>query len=373
MSRICIILSILVLSACKSGLEQSQATTKFPKKPRNIILMIGDGMGVSQVTAGLYSNNNKLHLEKCKVVGLSKTHSASDLKTDSAAGATAIATGKKTYNGAISVDTDTIPIPTILEIAEGKGYATGLIATSEITHATPACFIAHQANRNWYEEIAFDFLKTDIDLFIGGGQRYFDQRRDGTDLLFSLVDNGYKLFNFKTPISDLRIPPQKKLAYFTAIDKPDTKALGRDYLPEAASFATDFLDKRSDKGFFLMIEGSQIDWGGHANNLDYVVEEMLDFDETVGKVLEFAEKDRHTLVIITADHETGGLAINPGSEMGKGNLKGAFTSGGHTSTMVPVFAYGPGAEAFGGIYDNTAIFDKMAHAMNLINKKEEIK
>ena len=373
MLRISLLISILVLGACKSGLEQTQASSKFPKKPKNVILMIGDGMGLSQITAGMYSNNNRLNLERCKTVGLIKTHSASDLKTDSAAGATAFATGKKTYNGAVSVDVDTIPIPTILEMAEAKGYATGMVATAEIVHATPACFIAHQANRNWYEEIAFDFLKTDIDLFIGGGQRYFDQRRDGTDLLFSLVENGYSLYNFKTPLDELRIPLHKKLAYFTAIDKPLTKTLGRNYLSEASTFSAEFLSKRSEKGFFMMIEGSQIDWGSHANNTDYIVEEMLDFDETIGKILDFAEADRHTLVIITADHETGGFALNPGSEMGPGKIKGAFTTGSHTCTMVPVFAYGPGAEAFSGIYENTAIFDKMANAMGLVDKKEDIR
>ncbi|MEZ4776089.1 MAG: alkaline phosphatase [Bacteroidia bacterium] len=362
-TRVLFILAFL--SACRPVAETTESSAKFHGKARNIIFMVGDGMGIAQVTAGMYSNFNKLNIERCTYVGLSKTHSASDLITDSAAGATAFASGKKTYNGAVGVGPDSIPVPTILELASRAGLATGMVVTSEITHATPACFIAHQPSRNMYEEIAADFLKTDIDLFIGGGQNYFEKRRDGNNLFYGLREKGYIIYNQTTPLDDLRIPPGKKLAYFTAADKPLPKSQGRDYLPEATKFSIDFLQKRSEKGFFMMVEGSQIDWGGHANNTDYTVEEMLDFDEAIGKVLDFAEKDRHTLVVITADHETGGLGINAGSAMRKGRLKTGYTTTGHTAEMVPVFAFGPGAEAFSGIYENTEIFYKMVKSLGL--------
>ncbi|MEL7339257.1 MAG: alkaline phosphatase, partial [Bacteroidota bacterium] len=161
------------------------------------------------------------------------------------------------------------------------------------------------------------------------------------------------------------LQPFENLAYFTSDIAPKRKLKGRDYLPEAGEYAAKTLAGRSEEGFFLMIEGSQIDWGGHANNIDYIVSETLDFDETVGRILDFAEQDGQTLVIITADHETGGLGINKGSKMEAGELQVAYTTGGHTADMVPVFAFGPGAEAFGGIYENTAIFDKIKEALDL--------
>lgn len=322
-------------------------------------------MGVSQITAGLYSNQNRLNLERFPITGLIKTHSKDNLITDSAAGATAFSTGQKTYTGAIGVDADTVPHPTILEMAEADGMATGIIVTSEITHATPAAFYAHQYARRFHEAIAKDLMKVEVDLLVGGGQRYFLRRRDQDNLFLTFKLNGYSLRNIATPFSELDIPDFKKLAYFTAEDKPPYKSKGRNYLPDAVSYAPPFLKERSSKGFFLLVEGSQIDWGGHANHIEDVVTEMLDFDEAVGNMLDFAEKDGHTLVIVTADHETGGLAIKQGSYMGRDSLNTSFATGGHTCHMVPVFAYGPGAEAFSGMYDNTEIFYKMKAAMGL--------
>ncbi len=147
------------------------------KKPKNVVFLIGDGMGISQIFAGLTANHGHLFLENCKYIGFSKTQSADNYITDSAAGGTALSAGVKTYNGAIGVDANKKPVKTILEEAEEKGLATGLVSTSAITHATPASFIAHQPNRNMYEEIAADFLKTDIDVFIGGGYRSFHQKK----------------------------------------------------------------------------------------------------------------------------------------------------------------------------------------------------
>merc|ERR1712127_644568 len=145
-------------------------------KAKNVIFMVGDGMGVSQITAGMIKNNNHLNLERFPIVGLHKSYSSDNLITDSAAGATAFASGVKTYNGAIGVNPKKKPVKTILEECEEKGMATGMVTTSTIVHATPASFIAHQPSRKMYEEIAADFLKTEIDLFIGGGKKYFDRR-----------------------------------------------------------------------------------------------------------------------------------------------------------------------------------------------------
>lgn len=365
MIRIFSLLLLFSFNTCRYATTSKEYPTPA-KGPKNVILMIGDGMGISQITAGLYSNRNKLNLERCKTVGLIKTYSSDDLVTDSAAGATAFSTGKKTYNGAIGVGPLKKPLTTILELAERDGMATGLVATSEITHATPASFISHQPSRNQHEDIALDFLQIEVDLFIGGGRNYFTERTDNRDLTYELKNLEYRILDLKTPFDQIKLQEYENLAYFTADDAPTRKLKGRDYLPAAGEYAAKTLSERGEaEGFFLMIEGSQIDWGGHANNADYIVSEMLDFDETVGRVLDFAERDGETLVIITADHETGGFAINKGSKMAAGELKTAFTTGSHTADLIPVFAYGPGASAFGGIYENTAIFDKMKAALGL--------
>jgi len=334
-------------------------------KPKNVILMIGDGMGITQITAGLYSNGNKLALEKFPVVGLHKPYAGDNLITDSAAGATAFACGVKTYNGAIGVNMDTAAVETVLEQAELRGMPTGLIATSTIVHATPASFIAHVKQRKMYEDIATYFLKTEVDLMIGGGKKFFDRRDDDRNLYQELVDNNYVVSDyFKQELEEVEYDTEKNFAYFTSDEDPLPVAQGRDYLPIASKMAPAFLDaKAKDNGFFLMIEGSQIDWGGHANNSDYIISEMLDFDKAIAEVLKFAEQDGETLVIVTADHETGGYAINPKSKMG--DLKTAFTSDYHTADIIPVFAYGPGAELFGGIYENTAIYQKIMTALEI--------
>jgi alkaline phosphatase len=354
--RFILLLPLLLLFACQPK-EQDQA----PAKAKNIILLIGDGMGISQITAGMYSNQNKLHLEQFRHVGLHKTYSYNDLITDSGAGGTAISIGKKTYNGAIGVDHDTLAHPTILELAEERGLATGLVATSTITHATPAAFISHQPSRKMAEEIAADFLTTEIDYFVGGGIDHFTNRKDGRNLLEELKAKGYVIGDSITaPLGDMRPDTTLNFGYLTAKGSPVRYTEGRDYLELATSMGLDFLSKRSDKGFFLMIEGSQIDWGGHDNDPGYIIPEMLEFDRVVDLAYRFAESDGETLVIVTSDHETGGMSVNYGSKMD--SLNCAFTSGGHTADLIPVFAHGPGAEAFGGIYENTAIFDKMLQA-----------
>ena len=333
---------------------------KKVKQPKNIILMIGDGMGVAQIYAGLTANHGHLNLEQFPVVGFHKNQASNSFVTDSAAGATALSCGVKTYNGAIGVGPDGEPLPTILEIAEEKGLATGMVATCSITHATPASFIAHQASRSQDEDIAMDFLATDIDVFIGGGRKFFANRADGVNLIDSLEVRNYQIANSIQEVQQIK---SGKLAAFLADEQQSRFSEGRgDELVRSTEVALNLL-KTNKKGMFLMIEGSQIDWGGHSNNTQYIVEEMMDFDNAIGKALEFAKADGNTLVIITADHETGGFTINKGSTE-TGMVEGKFTTGSHTGVMIPVFAYGPGSEAFAGIYENNEIFHKMLKAYN---------
>lgn len=368
-----ILISLVIFAgiACNPRPEQVASTpteeVKLTHRPKNVILMIGDGMGLTQISAALYSNGNKLNLEQFTYTGLHKSYAANDLITDSAAGATAFASGIKTYNGAIGVNTDTMPSQTILEEAENKGMAAGMVVTCSITHATPGAFVAHQKSREMMEAIASDLVKSKIDFFVGGGKKYFDQRQsDQRNLNAELESKGYQISDASMQnIQNISIDVNKRFGYFTADGEPVPYSEGRDYLVPATKKALDYLNKRSTKGFFLMVEGSQIDWGGHSNNSDYIISEALDFDRAIGAVLDFAKQDGETLVIVTADHETGGYAINIGSEMN--HIVGTFTTKGHTPALIPVFAYGPGAELFSGIFENTAIYDKMAYALGFKN------
>lgn len=343
-----LILVPFLFFSCKKSFEQKTA--------QNIILLIGDGMGLTQIYAGMTANHGKLSLERCTYTGFQKTYSADSYITDSGAGATALATGVKTRNHAISVDTNGVPLKTILEYAEDHGLSTGLVATSAITHATPAGFAAHQVSRDSAELIALDIIKSGVDIFIGGGEDNFSTRKDGLNLMDSLRKRGYQV------ISDVRdmMDESAGIACLTAVHHNPSKLDGRgDMFPDAVAAAIRFLDKKKT-GFFLMAEGSQIDWAGHDNSTEGVVAEMLDFDQAIRIALDFAEKDGNTLVIVTADHETGGMSIT-GGDFKSGTVEAVFGTEEHTAVMVPVFASGPGAENFSGIYENTDIFVKMMH------------
>lgn len=327
---------------------------KKTKQPKNIILLIGDGMGTAQVYAGYTAKKGIMNITGMPVSGFSVTYSADDYITDSGAGGTALSTGVKTKNGSIGVDSSGKRLETILEMAEKRGLSTGLVSTSSITHATPASFIAHTANRSKYSDIAFDFLKTDIDVFIGGGYKDFAKRADSLNLIDSLKARGYFVAR---SLKDVNVKTTNRLAALLADEHMPQMSKGRgNMLPDATEMALNILDK-NNKGFFIMVEGSQIDWGGHANDAGYIVDEMVDFDNAVGKALEFARKDGETLVLVTADHETGGFGIIGGS-ITNGIVQGAFLIKDHTASMVPVFAYGPGSKTFTGVQDNTDIFKK---------------
>jgi alkaline phosphatase len=324
------------------------------KRPKNIILLIGDGMGVSQLYAGITANKGSLNIMQMPYSGFSMTNSANDYITDSAAGGTALASGHKTNNGAIGVDAQGKPVVSILEMADRQGLHTGLVATSAVTHATPASFIAHVASRSSYEDIAVDFTKTNIDVFMGGGRKHFEHREDGRNLTNELKTKGFNVaYNMDEAIKMTTTP----VAVLVADEHIDPFPARGDMLSRATQKSIELLNT-NPKGFFLMVEGSQIDWGGHQNDVAHLVGEVLDFDKAVGKALEFAARDKNTLVIVTADHETGGMNL-VGGDITKGKVKAAFVSGDHTGVMVPVFAYGPGAWLFTGIYQNTDVFAKM--------------
>ncbi|HKK42943.1 MAG TPA: alkaline phosphatase [Bacteroidales bacterium] len=356
-SFVFIILTALLI-ACNSVMSSSQ---KSGPDIKNVILMIGDGMGIADVSAAMAVSETPLNILRCTVTGLQTTSSADNYITDSGAAGTALATGHKTNNGRIGMDPDGNPVKSILEIAVDHGLSAGLVATSAITNATPAAFIAHQPSRYNYEGIARDFLRTNIDVFIGGGLDNFVRRKDNINLLDSLRSKGYEI---DTTMSMIMQSQASRLAGFTApMDNPFRLKGRGDMLPEASAKAIEIL-KNNKKGFFLMIEGSQIDWAGHSNIADTLIDETLDFDRAVGKALDFAEKDGHTLVVVTADHETGGVTITNGNPA-EHKVTLAFSSKGHTPVLIPVYVFGPGAEKFTGIYDNTDIFRKIDEALGL--------
>ena len=357
MKKTSILLMLTILITSLVSCEHYHIQEEGPEI-KNVILMIGDGMGLPAVYAAMTVSETPLNIEMCTSSGLQKTFSYDSYITDSGAAGTAIATGNKTLNGAIGVDFEGNPVKSILEIAEDNGFATGLVSTSAITHATPASFIAHQADRYNYEAIALDFLKTDIDVFIGGGYDHFATRQDGLNLIDSLEISGYEV---DTLMNQVVTTTSEKLAGLIAPVNLPYRLDGRgNMLPASSGKAIEILSKNQN-GFFLMIEGSQIDWAGHANNAEKLIDETLDFDEAVGKALDFARNEGHTLVIVTADHETGGVTITGGDELNH-TVTLRFSTAGHTAVMVPVYAYGPGAEKFRGIYDNTDIFYKIIEA-----------
>lgn len=334
------------------------------KKVKNVILMIGDGTGLAQIASGqlaIAGPDGLLHMQTMPVTGIVKTHSSDNLITDSAAGATAYACGLKTYNGAIGVAPDLTACKTILELAEQKGLSTGLISTSSITHATPASFASHVVQRSMQEEIASDFLDSGVEVFLGGGVRWFskEQRSDSLNLLENFEENGYEVV-----LSDeeLRNSTNDKLLGLFADDGLERKE-GQPSSKVMVNKALEILDTDED-GFFLMVEGSQIDWAGHGNNVDYLKREVQDFDEAVEAVLEFARNDGETLVVLTADHETGGMTMQ--KQVAEGDsLEIFWTTDYHTGIPVPLMAYGPQATEFMGWRDNTYVGIKLAELLGV--------
>ena len=360
--------SILFAFAC-------QPKEEAPKIPKNVILLISDGTGLSQISSAYYFKGEEPNYSRFQEIGFIKTSSSKQDVTDSAAGATAFASGVKTYNGAIGVTPDSTSVPTIVELVQDKNIKTGVVATSTIQHATPAAFYAHEVSRSYYEAITEDLYNSDIDYFAGGGLKFFTQRKDSVNLYQKMEEKGFLMSTEKLATSE-ELKEVSKAGFLLADDAmPKMQEDRGDFLPNATQLGIDFL--QNDNGFFLMVEGSQIDWAGHANDGEYTVAELLDFDNVIGKALDFAEKDKNTLVVVVSDHETGGFTLSStrrqlhdGVEYNDySKVDFAFSTGGHSATLIPVFAFGPGAEEFKGIYENNDIFHKIMEVTKWRSKK----
>lgn len=316
---------------------------------KNVILLIGDGMGLAQIYAGLTANRGDLNLAKFLNIGFSKTSAADTYITDSAAGATAMATGQKTNNRAIGVDSTGKALAAIPTLIKPWNMVSGIISAGSVTDATPAAFYAHQPDRMFEREIASDFLRNPVPVLIGGGHRYFQEEK----VLDTLRQRGYQIGTTFSELSTMKAP-------FVMLDDQSVVAVSKgrkDFLQKSLHKTIQALQPNK-AGFFVMAEGAQIDYGGHVNDIRYVVQEMLDFDQAIGDAIRFADSNGETLVIVTADHETGGLSLLDG-DLKRGYVDGNFSTNDHSGIMVPVFAYGPHSLDFRGVYENTEIQKKI--------------
>lgn len=384
-----IIVLFLTLNVCKqasppfepddfSFYTPSQEKTPLPlvaqRKVKNVILMIGDGMGFTQIVATrtmVLGAQGRLTIERLPVTGVIDNYAADNFVSGSAATATSLATGYKTNENMVSVLPDGTPAMTILEAAREKGLSTGLVATSTITHATPAAFAAHVTDRYSEVEIAGQLLESRINVLLGGGRALFKsgisgykyKRTDGRDLVEEARKADYAYVETKDELMQLRAENDHVLGLFS-----DGYLINQDSEPTLAEMTDAALKilSQNEKGFFLMVEGSQIDWAGEDNDINYTIREQLHFDLAIRSAIRFAMDDEETLVVVTADHETGGMfiSVEPPNQL-DGKIDIQWGTDEHNGNAVPVFAYGPQAERFMGWYDNTEIPKKIANILGI--------
>jgi alkaline phosphatase len=409
-------ISALMMSA---GLVAETSAEDEKHIAQNVILLIGDGMGHSQVTAARMEKaswnlteyaSTDLFMDKMDYCGYVTTYSSNSFVTDSAPAATAMATGQKTDNGVISQDStattkvmDGKNLTTILELAEEKGLSTGLVTTTRITHATPAAFYAHVNDRDNEAEIANQLIQSGVEVALGGGLSYFvdknetdplggnGRRADDRNLIEEAEALGYTFVYNGTAFRNLNATETEKLlglfdSSHMLYEKERLSMTDREpSLAEMTEMAIAILSGNS-KGFFLMVEGGRIDHAGHERSLRDITMDTLAFDEAVKAALDFALMSNDTLVIVTADHECGGLVLQPENldSYEGGGVNPIFGSGTtktvgprydfitemeeatHTAVDVPIMASGPGAESVSrGRLDNTQIFNIMRESLGI--------
>ena len=363
-----LVMLCIFASSCSEEVTFSKPSS-FDNKVKNIIFCIGDGMGLGQVFFTRIHDvgvDGKLNMEQMPVTGIIRTHSANALVTDSAAAATAMSSGIKTNNGMLGMNAEKNEYQTILQAAKEQGLMTGLVATSAITHATPAAFASHVESRGMQNQIAEQLLANKVNVLLGGGRAFFlpktnpnSKRTDEKDLLLEAEKSGY---TYIETAEELALAKGEYLLGLFQVDALTTKS-PEPTLAELTDKAIEILSV-DKQGFFLMVEGSQIDWACHANDIEKNIRQTRLFDEAVKQAIDFAIEDKHTLVLVTADHETGGLTVNGGNLNGQ-DLDVHWSTGGHTGLPVVVYAFGPGAEQFTGVYDNTDIPKKFAELLGI--------
>jgi len=350
--RFFVLAVVLALVQC---LNLSSLPPALRAPPRHIILLIGDGMGPEQVkAAGMYANGaaGTLSFESFAHAGYVTTYSANNAVTDSAASGTAMATGVKVNNGAISTAPDGTELETLVEHYSALGLSTGLVTTTYMTHATPAAFGAHNPSRNQTADIASDYLtQTRPDVLLGGGANGLSVA-SAQGAGYEVVTTAAEMASVDTEAAGLKLSGQ-----FGTTNLPyELDGLGSlPHLSEMTQTALDVLDNNAN-GFFLMVEGGRIDHACHGNDLERAVRETIEFSNSVQVVLNWAATHPDTLIIVTADHETGGLAVT-GHDGIAGHLPVVtWSTGGHTAANVPIYAWGVGADRILPLMDNTGIY-----------------
>ena len=358
---------------------------------KNVIYLIADGMGFGAVTSLLYTQDEATGFEMSPVIGLSETSSANNHTTDSPAGGTALATGVRTRNGYIGLDSDGNQLTSVLRKAQAMGKKTAIVVNTTLTEATPASFYAGVKGRKMVYDIAKQFTESDVDLAIGAGLEHFINRPDSLDLTATLIEKGYDVYlNWEAvlktssdkfigilPFYDVHRKESKNtkagaaegqevcLAAKMAAADADVEVTHLSeptvYLEKATAKALDVLSRNNDHGFFLMIESAIIDGFGHNNDAEGMIAEMHEFDRTLRQLVEYVNNNPETLLVVTADHETGGTGVDYTThEVGEtAPIKLRYSTRGHTGNVVPIFAYGACAETFGSVMKNTDIPDKI--------------
>ena len=363
MKRITFVLLSLVILALLPSCNNKKEQPQEQPKAMNVIYMIGDGMALPQVYAAMLASHEKMTFSQFPYIGVVDTHSASNDITDSAAAGTALASDHKTNNAMLGVNPDSIPVKTVLEVMAEQGKETGIVVSSYVTHATPAAFYAKVPHRKQYEDIAVQMAENPyLNLIIGGGMKYFNQRKDSLDLVARMENElGWKVYD---TLDNIDITCKKYAVMANDNHMPPAAERG-DFLPRAVKTALKTLDS-AENGFFLMVEGSQIDFACHGNDSTWMMDEMLDFDYAIKVALDYAKEKGNTLVVVTADHETGGLTL-PDPQGKYTNVVFDYSTGSHTCLPVLVYAYGPGAEQFTGWMQNTELKGKILNACGYEN------
>ena len=344
---------------------------------KNVIFLVGDGMGFNQITAARLSQEgsaySRLHLDTMPYTGLSLNFSQNNLVTDSAAAATALATGFRTDNGRLATLPDGTKVASLMLRAKEQGMRIGIVTTAKVVDATPAAFLVNADLRSLDKQIAADMLQVEPDVLLGGGGDAFGvnpftrEPKTGS-LLAQALDEGYTYVYDRDGLLDLEITPDLRLIGLFmggGMSFEVTRFPSEPALTEMTTRALELV-AQDDQGFFLLVEGARIDTAGHTNSVDEMIEDLLVFDQAVGLALDFAKEHPGTLVLVTADHETGGFAVTSGTPEGE-RVNYGWLSTGHTAAMVPIYAFGPGAEQFTGTLQITEIPLRLAQLMGIGN------
>lgn len=334
---------IITLSIIFAAVFSTQA-----QEVKNIIYLIGDGMGLTSVSMMQIDNNYEATIfDKADNIALQKSYSLDNRVTDSAASGTALATGFKTNNTMLGKLPDGTVVESLMELASKLDKATGIVVTTYIQHATPGAFYAHVDSRHEYATISEQLLASDIDIAIGGGMHFFEERYGNREnALEAIAENGFTL----SESLDARVTGERILALVA----PKEVENRRGYLAKATAKAINHLEG-NDNGFVLMVEGSLIDGMGHGNNAEGQRAEMRDFMEAIEVAVAYANEHPDTLVVVTADHGTGGLTIISGNadfNLSEQGVEYHWATSGHSGEMVPIYLYGTGAELINGIMEN---------------------